>query len=420
MAVSRNPHPGSAVVPVPRTWLIVLSALVIVPWLVVAAIYSRAARAGDAPDVPSVSHPATSGAGGPWGRLTASPIVVSPPIEYISGDLQSPSSAVAWHLPGTSPEVAASFIGWTGMAGADQSRLVNTARPNPGIGGLSLYPDAAFVRGLPAEVRARLYTKLAQTPLNGAQAESYRFLGSSAAEWFAGSPISAETRRLVEPLVYRDGPFLHFADLDLIRSEITDSNEWRLLRRTLMRSSTLLVRLSVESPGDVAALAQYWGTGGRRLDIRPLLESVAGAPDKSIDIIHLLPALARNNLYRYPKLTAADLDRPVLANCLWTALNFFALEPSDRFLDLQASLNALKNDYYVVESGFELGDVVAFLDENGTLFHAAVHLADGLAFTKNGTSPMAPWTIMSIENIRAFYKARSQNARLIYHRRKDL
>ena len=347
------------------------------------------------------------------------PIVVSPPLEYISGDRQ-PSGPLAWHLPGTSPEVAASFISWTGMAGADQARLVNTARPNPAIGGLSLYPDEAFVRGLPQEVRARLYTKLAQTPLNAAQAESYRFLGSSAAEWFAGSPISADTRRLVEPLIYRDGPFLHFADLEVIHPEIKDSNEWRLLRKALMRSSTLMVRLTVDSAADVTALAHYWGAGGRRLDIRPLLESVAGAPDRSIDVIHLLPALARNNLYRYPKLTAADLDRPVLENCLWTALNFFAPDPNDRFLDLQTALNALKNDYYVVESGFELGDIVAFLDGNGTLFHAAVHLADGLAFTKNGTSPMAPWTIMSIENIRAFYKARSENARLIYHRRKDL
>lgn len=418
MAVSRNPNHGSAVVSVPRLWLIVLSALVVVPWLIAAGIYARRAQASETPAAPVPSGPFTAGNPGPWGRLTVSPIVVSPPLEYISGDLQ-PSGPIAWHLPGTSPEVAASFIAWTGMAGADQSRLVNTARPNPGIGGLSLYPDAAFVRGLSPDVRARLYTRLAQTPLNVAQAESYRFLGSSPAEWLAASPISADTRRLVEPLIYRDGPFLHFADLEVIRPAINDPNEWRLLRKVLMRSSTLLVRLTVETTADVTALAHYWGAGGRRLDIRPLLESVAGAPDRSIDVIHLLPALARNNLYRYPKLTAADLDKPMLENCLWTALNFFAPDPNDRFLDLQTALNTLKHDYYVVESGFELGDVVAFLDENGTLFHAAVHLADGLAFTKNGTSPMAPWTIMSLENIRAFYKTRSQNARLIYHRRKD-
>jgi len=138
------------------------------------------------------------------------------------------------------------------------------------------------------------------------------------------------------------------------------------------------------------------------------------------DVIHLLPSLARNHLYRYPKLTAADLDTSILANCLWTALNFFALEPDDRFLDVETSLDTLKNDYYIVEDGFQLGDVVAFLDENGMLYHAAVYLADGLAFTKNGTSPMAPWTIMSVEHIRAFYNVRAENARLIYHRRKDL
>lgn len=61
-----------------------------------------------------------------------------------------------------------------------------------------------------------------------------------------------------------------------------------------MRSSTVLVRLAVEVPAEVSALS--------------------------------LPALARNHLYRYPKLTAADLDKPLLANCLWSALNFFELQ----------------------------------------------------------------------------------------------
>lgn len=298
---------------------------------------------------------------------------------------------------------------------------MGSARPDTATNGLTLFPDAALVRGLSRDVRLRLYTQLAKSRLNRAQAEAYRFLGTAPGDWFTGSPVSAATRAIVEPLIYRDGPFLYFADLESVRSEITDETEWRLLRKALMRSSTLLVRLAVEVPAEVNALSQYWGAHGRRLDIRPLLESVAGAaPDRSIDVIHLLPALARNHLYRYPKLTAADLDKPLLANCLWSALNFFELEPSDRFLDVDTALGTLKRDYYVIEDAFQLGDIVAFLDDNGVVFHAAVYLADGLAFTKNGTSPLAPWTIMSIENIRAFYNVRSANTRLIYHRRKDL
>ena len=54
------------------------------------------------------------------------------------------------------------------------------------------------------------------------------------------------------------------------------------------------------------------------------------------------------------------------------------------------------------------------------LFHVAVYLADDLVFTKNGTSPVAPWAIMPIDRLKAFYASRSPNLRLIYHRRNDL
>ncbi|MBI4475862.1 MAG: hypothetical protein HY654_01740, partial [Acidobacteria bacterium] len=125
-------------------------------------------------------------------------------------------------------------------------------------------------------------------------------------------------------------------------------------------------------------------------------------------------------LYRYPKLSTADLDKPLLANCLWTVLNFFRMEPDERFLDVKHSLDALRHEYFIVEGGFQLGDIVAFLDDEGDLFHAAVFLADDLVFTKNGTSPMAPWIITTIDRLKGFYRSRASNPRLIYHRRSDL
>ena len=163
-----------------------------------------------------------------------------------------------------------------------------------------------------------------------------------------------------------------------------------------------------------------WGRGGRRTDIRPLLESIAAAEsDGSIDIVHLLPAFARERLYRYPLLTALDLNRPALANCLWTALNFFNLVPDDRYLDVQAAIDRLQRDYYLVENGLELGDVTVLLDERGVIYHAVVHLADNLVFTKNGTSPMAPWVILPLDTVVDYYRLRSETPRLLHHRRKD-
>ena len=225
-------------------------------------------------------------------------------------------------------------------------------------------------------------------------------------------------RALLEPLIYRDGDFLHFADSQWIRAQVGDPEELRRMAKVLLRQRTVLVRLRIDDASEVERLAEYWGRGGRRTDLRPLLESVAGTgEDRSIDIIHLLPAFARDHLYRYPRITTGDLDKGLLANCLWSALNFFAVVPDDRFTDVNAALTSLRNDYYVVQTDAQLGDVVAFLDEDGDLFHVAVQVADGLVFSKNGTSPMAPWAFQTVDQLKGYYRARSANPRLIYHRR---
>jgi hypothetical protein len=261
--------------------------------------------------------------------------------------------------------------------------------------------------------------QLAKSPLNQDQGNSFRFFGTPA-EWLSGTLISPQTRALVEPLIYRDGNVLHFADAAIIRETIKEDDERQRLAKALLRQSTMLVRLSVTQDAEIPALAEYWGRGGRSTDIRPLLESVAGAnAEGSIDIVHLLPSFARNRLYRYPKLTTSDLNKPLLANCLWSSLNFFRLEPDDRFLDVETALTSLREDYHIIEHGYQLGDIVGFLNSQGNLFHVAVYIADDLVFTKNGMSPVSPWTIMPLQRVKDYYRSHSDNPRLIYHRRND-
>ena len=308
----------------------------------------------------------------------------------------------------------------TGLPQDQAARIRSTARLHPGIRGLVVTPDPEIVRKLPPDVRSRLYVQLAKSTLNFDQASSFRFLGSSPEDWLGGTMISRETRQLTEQLIYRDGDFLNFADVEIVRASIRDEAELRRLAKALLRQSTLLVRLSVDDPSSVDSLADYWGRGGRRIDLRPLLESIVGAADHSIDLVHLLPTLARQHLYRYPKISTGDLNKPLLANCLWTSLNFFSTTPDDRFLDVTVALDTLRRDYYVVEDGFQLGDIIGFVDDEGDLFHAAVYIAADLVYTKNGTSPMAPWTIVSLDYLKGYYKRHADDLRLIYHRRNDL
>jgi hypothetical protein len=408
-----------AAVAVPRAWLAAITILLVVPWLVAAGMYLFRTR-----EVPSVATPVAAGAAkngtpGPWGRLVLTPIVIAPPLEYVSRNW-GPSGPTLWHIPVANPGEVAPFLSATGFAADDIARLQATARRHSGTGGMVLAPEPDLVRRLAPEVRARLYLRIVRSRLNVDQQTAFRFHGSSLETWL-GPLVSARTRELVAPYVYRQGDFMYFADIESVRTQIEDPEELQRLAKVLYRQSTMLVELRLDRQTEVGALAEYWGRGGRRTDVRPLLESMAeSGPDRTIDISHLLPSLARDHLYRYPRITVADHEKPLLANCLWTALNFFSTTPDERLLDVQVALARLKSDYYLVQDGFQLGDVVAFADREGNLFHVAVYIADGLVFGKNGITPMAPWSILPIERIKGHYVEDSEDWQVTYHRKNGL
>jgi hypothetical protein len=402
-----------------------VAALFAVTWILVIGLYLRDARPSiDRTTMPGGASAAGSGSpqrpAGAWGQLFTTPIVISPPAEYISRHWGAPAPP-QWHFPGLTPEQLDSHLASFGLTRDDIARLRAGARPEPAIRGLVITPDPDLVRRLDPGVRARLYPHLGRNGLNGAQLSAYRYFGESLTEWLPDGLISPETRELIAPLIYRRQGFMYFADMELVRSQISDPGELQRVAKALLRQSTVLVRLRIPDPSQLGAIAEYWGRGGRRVDVRPLLESIVGAgPDRFIDVTHLLPSLARDHLYRYPKVTVADLERPLLANCLWTALNFFRVTPDDRFLDENVALQHLKENYYVVHDNVQLGDVVAFIDGEGNVFHVAVYVADDLVFGKNGTSRLAPWTILSLERLKGHYVEYADEWHVSYHRRKDL
>ncbi len=391
---------------IPRSWFIALAALVVLPWLVVLGIYARRDVAAPAPRGAVAADPAPSPVvigSGPWGDLFAMPIVISPPLEQVPSNW-GPVEPSEWRFPQSSPADVEHVLTGAGIAGADAARLLQSAAADPRIAGLVVRPDPSFVWSLPSEVRGRLYTTLGQTPLNPRQFDAYRYAGASVEDWLGPSLIAPATLQLIKPLVYREGDFLFFADIDLLRPKIHDPEELQRLAKGLFRVSTMIVELRVRNSAEVDALSDYWGRGGRRTDIQPLLESIVGSgPHEQIDITHLLPPVARLNLYRYPKISLEDLQRSSLVNCLWTALNFFNPEPDGRMADLAAATARLRHDYYLVQDRFQLGDIVALTDSQGNLFHVAVYLAGNLVFTKNGMSPLSPWVIMPMERLKGYY-----------------
>jgi hypothetical protein len=422
---------GRAAVVVPGGWLVLMMVLVLAPWIVVGALHLMRVPAAPAASAATVPAPSVAGASGPWGQLVRTPIAISPPIEYVSKDW-GPVQPSVWHFPSLTGDELQSMLITFGISRDDAVRLRGTARSAAPVGGVVVFPEASFVKNMTPEVRARVYLALGRTALNDDsdalinfdQVSSYRYAGASADEWLGAPQISPATRALVDPLIYRHNGFMYFADIERVRGEIADPAELQFLAKRLLRQATLLVRLRVDAQADLERVVEYWGRGGRRTDLRPLLESVArgGGEDDAlglIDVSHLLPPIARQHLYRYPRPSVEDMQRPLLANCLWTALNFFNLEPDPRYLDPAFAMAALKSEYYLVQDNYQLGDIVAFSDARGNLFHVAVHLADDLLFSKNGTSPLSPWTILPFEHFKGHYVEYADDWRVTYHRRKD-
>jgi hypothetical protein len=398
---------------VPRSLLVVHAVLLVLPWLVIAReVMPRTGRpprgsaergiAGrDSPEH-DAGRPITRGRRGVWGQLELAPIAISPPLEYIPDDPEPPAS-IDWYFPNTAQDDVERFLLGAGVGPAQVERLMGTAKAEARIAGVVLTPDRDIVLGLAPQARAHVYMRLAASELNPWQQHAFRFYGHPD-EWLAASLASSDTLKRVRPLLYAHEGFRYFADAPFVREQVREPLERRRLSKLLLRESTFLLRLRLEEGANINEIAEYWGRGGRRTDIRPLLESVAAiGAERSIDAAHLLPIFARRHLYRYPSISAAELQSGLFPNCFWTALNFFNDPPDDRYFDVRTVMATLKRDYYAIHDNQQLGDIALFQDEHDTLYHAAVYLADGLVFAKNGKSALAPWTIVPLERIKGYY-----------------
>ena len=408
-------------------WLKGLTLLVIGSWVLLGLQMLPRNNAGTAdpnagPDSPA-GRPATRSrraatGQAPWGRLTYTPITISPPLEFVPQAAALTSAEVEWHFPNMISARLRALLSEIGLSEPVREKLFSLADVNPGIEGLTIHPTREIVLGLSPEDRSALYAVLGEFSYNTDQRSSFQFRGDSFDEWIGGSPLSAETRKLAEPLVYRYGSFLFFADLRTIEESLPSPQERVLLIKALSRESTFMVRLEFIEEAHQEGLVHYWGRGGRAQDVRPILESLRRTGrGQRIDVTYLLPPFARRRIYTYD---AFSKEKSRLGhNCHWTALNFFSDQPDDRYCDIQEVGRALKEDYYRIYGNLRLGDVVAFVNSQGKLIHSAVFIAADVLFTKNGPSSARPWMFVKLEEMKSFYPTR-HGLQVGYFRRKDL
>jgi hypothetical protein len=350
---------------------------------------------------------------GPWGHLTAQPILIEAPQSLLSPDFRLGDGR--WYFAAAHAGEVDALLRAAGLTPAQSATVRQTLQPVAGHPGLmAATPAAELIRSLPPDARSKLYDTLSLVPRNFAQVEPFRITDLYLDDWLEAGTVPAEVIAQVKALLWRRGSSLLFSDYNTVADDLAAPALKLELLRQLTRKASLVIKLAIPDRGDVEPLVAYWGTGGRADKVGPLLASLAHSGGGELDISNLLPVFPRQRLYRFPDpLPGTDLG----PGCHWSAFNFFNQNTPDDSLHVPEGVEKLLREKYVPATGEpRFGDIVLLTLPDGSSIHSAVHIADGIVFTKNGPSPATPYVFSTMEDMLAFYPS-SERITLAYYRR---
>ena len=338
-------------------------------------------------------------ASGPWGHLRYTDTFVEVPKERVKVE-SVPQEPTRWFVAAVSPLNLKLALCSCGLAEQQVKELLDSsvAVTNNAVG-YELRPADEFVRDLRPGERANLYKFLATFPQNVAQAEPYRFDASLRMDWLGATQLDPEVVRLVDKLIYRQNGLWLFSDLNLVLRHYPDPQGYADLFRALSRVPSLVAYLRVELNDDADDLAKYWGWPDRMEAIWTRVKaSQATGGIQHISLSALLPPFAREHLYRHRM-----KEDPEIANCHYSAMNFWSDPPDLRFTNDVEVVRSLREDYVEVTGGFQLGDVVQFMEKGNRVVHSCNYIADRLVFTKNSRSVISPWILATLDDLQELY-----------------
>jgi hypothetical protein len=338
---------------------------------------------------------------GPWGSLKYYYIYLEAP-EQFTARFPMPNSVTKWCFYGATEQELRDLFSAAGLAQALQNYLLDPKRLMTENGVITVFPPLPDLEAMTPGQREIIYKKLAETDLNEYHRNPVLITGGSVEEWLKNTRLSPEMREVIPKFAYRRGTILAFSDLSAVLNYAKDDAEAREFFKTVTRTRTMILRLSVTKETDIKALTSYWTGRNRFKDIEPVLQSAQETEEVALmDIIHLLPSMARRYLYTYPPMELAIMGR--MPDCHWTSLNFFNHWPKQYFLDTRLAASHVLENYTQIQPAYEFGDVLMFLDDQGQAIHSCVYIADDIVFTKNGENLVAPWLLMKLEDVRSIY-----------------
>ena len=424
--MTQTSHPLPAVhVHFSRPMLVLLAVLLVGPWLVVAIFLmgSSWARRPSANSANTLSKPTaeqpTEGKPGPWGFMEYVPMTIGPPDEFVF--VPPPDHPrIRWFFQGYTKDKAIELFRSAGLT----QKQIDTLSDKPWkveAEGTAVEPGDDLILALTPAARTKIYSVLVEFPQNSRQIDPIWFRPGLVDERIEGSGLMPESVDLMKRLLYPQGDSLVlFADFEPAMRQLPDDHERRRFMKAVMRKETFLARLRVHAESDIESLASYWGVGGRRKDILPLLNGLRRIDGGcKLNIVYLLPHFARDRLYCHPQTTTDSTTQ----DCFWSALNFLQGQPIDKFHDLDYVRQVIKDEYYNIIEPTQLGDLVFLTVGTGSVIHAASYVADDIVFTKNGQNYTQPWILMHLPDMVATYSAAhpvTGPVKVLYYRKKSL
>jgi hypothetical protein len=340
---------------------------------------------------------------GPWGDLEYSTIY----LEASTALLKSTEIATydtEWNFVGYTDEQVSKLFLTTDMPAEIRAELLDREKWRHHGNIVTVVPSSESLLALTPEARVAIYSVLTRWEEDSYHHEPVVVLAHSVREWLQHAALPEEIVATIEKMSYHRGKNLVFADTPLVLRMVQTEEERLKIRKALSRTPTLVVNLRLTPQSDITAITDYWGGSTISRDIGPFLEAAAeSSTATSVDLLHLLPPMARRLAYTFP---GADFGRTgYYPDCHWTSLNFRNVDTLDRLADPTLATAYVLDNYTKVQGAYKYGDVIFFMDgTTGNAIHSCVYLADDLVFSKNGRSPTQPWVIMKLDDVVTYYE----------------
>ena len=340
---------------------------------------------------------------GPWGELIVSNMYLEAPDSVIEV-VGKPDPAPRWTFPGFSARMVKDLLIQSGVELTLAERLTSSNQLKSSGKEIIIYPTLEDLLQINGVVRDKLYSEISKYPQNDYYTDPVYILSGDVEEWLAEASLNASQKDIFRKLVWRRGSALVFSNVGLLLSYAQNAEEVKNTIRAITRCMTLVVSEKFPLAQNQRELfLRYWIGNQPESPRMTFIKAIAKENDfnDTVDVMHFLPVIMREKLYTFPSLRDGVKGR--LPDCHWTSLNFFNLTPRDYYRNTSLAAIQLTQSYNQVSAPYQLGDVLCFTD-NGEGLHTCVYIADNIVLTKNGENILAPWVLLSIEDVSKIYK----------------